>query len=183
MDSFSAGVSGQVVLGVMKWVVVRHSGHVRSACNQATNTSRGALQHEAAGCSSPAACSCAKVCCESGSQLGVGAGLLHACLRCSACVLTPGCVALGLKPAHRLCVHLPCRPPVADATQAEGVLAGHEAKPPLRHLRLTHDLCISWLVGWVDGWVGVAGRRQQQGEGVSKQADTFLFSCELQNSA
>lgn len=43
MASFSAGVSGQVVLGVMKWVVVRHSGHVRSACNKATSTHAGAL--------------------------------------------------------------------------------------------------------------------------------------------
>jgi hypothetical protein len=35
ISSFSAGLSGQVVLGVMKWVVVRQMGHVRSACTGA----------------------------------------------------------------------------------------------------------------------------------------------------
>jgi hypothetical protein len=33
--SLSAGVSGHVVLGVMKCVGMRHKGHVRSACRQA----------------------------------------------------------------------------------------------------------------------------------------------------
>jgi hypothetical protein len=32
MASFSSGVSGHEVEGVIKCVVVRHTGHVRSAC-------------------------------------------------------------------------------------------------------------------------------------------------------
>jgi hypothetical protein len=50
--------------------------------------------------------------------------------------------------AHRLCVHLACRAPVADAAQAEGVVAGHQAKAARRHLRLAHDLLVGWSVGW-----------------------------------
>lgn len=34
ISSFAWGVSGQLVLGVTKWVVVRHTGHVRKACGQ-----------------------------------------------------------------------------------------------------------------------------------------------------
>lgn len=60
-------------------------------------------------------------------------------MACSGGQSTQRVVCKQASVTYRLSVDLPCLTPVADAAQAEGVLAGHQSKPALRHLRFRHD--------------------------------------------